>query len=138
MDLSGQGQNRLLVPAKNVEYLPNQWCMLNPNATNLTKLGDNIDYACRFSDCTALMYGSSCNSLDSNGNASYAFNMYFQVNNQNPLSCYFDGLATVNAQNISQGSCLFPIQIVSGSTSRSRSVGLAITTVFVSVFVMLL
>ncbi|OWM73238.1 hypothetical protein CDL15_Pgr001352 [Punica granatum] len=138
LDLSGQGQNKPLVPAKNVEYLPNQWCMLNPNAQDLSMLGDKISYACSLSDCTALMYGSSCNNLDANGNASYAFNMYFQAQNQNPLSCNFQGLATVSTQNISQGSCLFPIQIKSASPFRSPSVGFAVTTVFVFVFMLLL
>ncbi|KAK4770138.1 hypothetical protein SAY87_030670 [Trapa incisa] len=140
LDISGQGQSRMPVPARDVRYLPNQWCILNPNANDLSKLGDNIDYACRFSDCTALMYGSSCNSLDANGNASYAFNMYFQVNNQNQLSCGFQGLATVTTQNISQGGCLFPIQIVSATPLRRSSPGaLAIAIMFVvSMFTMLI
>ncbi|MBA0561427.1 hypothetical protein Golob_018257, partial [Gossypium lobatum] len=83
LDLSGQNQNRFLIPAQNVEYLPQKWCVFNPNANDLSKLADNINYACTFSDCTALGYGSSCNILDANGNASYAFNMYYQVQNQN-------------------------------------------------------
>lgn len=112
--------------------------MLNPNANDLSKLGDNIDYACRFSDCTALMYGSSCNNLDASANASYAFNMYFQVNNQDRLSCNFQGLATVTTQNISQGSCLFPIQIVSASPLSSSRGDFVIVTVLVSMFMLLI
>ncbi|XP_034694343.1 glucan endo-1,3-beta-glucosidase 8-like [Vitis riparia] len=117
LDISGQGQNKLLVAAKDVTYLPQKWCMFNPNAGDLSKLGDNINYACTFSDCTALGYGSSCNGLDAQGNASYAFNMYFQVKNQDDLSCYFQGLAKVTTQNISQGSCNFIVQIESSSSS---------------------
>ncbi|KAK4777453.1 hypothetical protein SAY87_017640 [Trapa incisa] len=116
MDLSGQQQNKLLVPARDVEYLPQRWCMFNPNARDLSKLGANIDFACTYADCTSLEYGSSCNGLDANGNASYAFNMYFQVHNQDPVSCGFQGLATVTTQNISQGNCNFPIQIVSSAS----------------------
>ncbi|XP_009610199.1 glucan endo-1,3-beta-glucosidase 8-like [Nicotiana tabacum] len=111
MDLTGQGQDKFLVGAQNVEYLPKKWCMLNPNAKDLSKLADNINYACTFSDCTALGYGSSCNGLDANGNASYAFNMYFQAQNQGDFSCGFQGLAMVTDQNISQANCNFTIQI---------------------------
>ncbi|MBA0833010.1 hypothetical protein Goarm_017354 [Gossypium armourianum] len=115
LDLSGQNQNRFFIPAQNVEYLPQKWCVFNPNASDLSKLADNINYACTFSDCTALGYGSSCNILDANGNASYAFNMYYQVQNQNDMACNFQGLATVIAHNPSQGTCNFIIQIASSS-----------------------
>ncbi|KAF3441221.1 hypothetical protein FNV43_RR15134 [Rhamnella rubrinervis] len=120
LDLSGQGQNKLLVAAKNVVYLPAKWCMFNPNAKDLSRLAENIDYACTFGDCTALGYGSSCNTLDANGNASYAFNMYFQVQNQKPLACNFQGLAMVTTQNISQGSCNFLVQIAESSSFSLR------------------
>ncbi|XP_052172506.1 glucan endo-1,3-beta-glucosidase 8-like [Diospyros lotus] len=115
MDLSGRGQNKYLVAAENVKYLPTRWCTFNPNAKDLSKLADNINYACTFADCTALGYGSSCNGLDTNGNASYAFNMYFQVQNQANLSCNFEGLAVETTQNISQGNCNFIVQIASHS-----------------------
>lgn len=113
MDLTGQGQDKFLVGAQNVEYLSKKWCMFNPNANakDLSKLADNINYACTFSDCTALGYGSSCNGLDANGNASYAFNMYYQAQNQEEFSCNFQGLATLTDQNISQANCNFTIQI---------------------------
>ncbi|KAM3205853.1 Glucan endo-1,3-beta-glucosidase 5 [Capsicum annuum] len=110
MDISGQGQDKHLIAAKNVQYLPKRWCMLNPKAKDLSKLAESIDYACTFSDCTALGYGSSCNNLDANGNASYAFNMYYQVQNQLDVSCDFQGLAMVTDKNLSQGTCNFIIQ----------------------------
>ena len=134
IDLSGQGQNKLPVPAQNVEYLPTKWCMFDPNAKDLSKLADNINYACTFSDCTALGYGSSCNNLDANGNASYAFNMYFQVQNQDEMACMFEGLAMVTTQNISQGTCNFTIQIDSSSFSlRPSLIALLFLTAFMSV-----
>ncbi|KAE8710562.1 Glucan endo-1,3-beta-glucosidase 5 [Hibiscus syriacus] len=86
LDLSGQNQNKFLIGAKDVKYLPQQWCMFNPNAKDVGKLVDNIKYACTFADCTALGFGSSCNSLDANENASYAFNMYYQVQNQKDMA----------------------------------------------------
>lgn len=134
MDLSGQGQNKLLVPAQNVLYLPNKWCMFNPNAKDLSKLADNINYACTFSDCTPLGYGSSCNNLDANGNASYAFNMYYQVQNQDDMACNFQGLAMVTTQNISQGTCNFIVQIASSSFSLRPSL---IALVFLIVFTLI-
>ncbi|KAJ0265468.1 Glucan endo-1,3-beta-D-glucosidase [Hirschfeldia incana] len=117
LDLTGQGQNKMLIGARNVTYQPNKWCEFNPEAKDLTKLAKNIDFACTFSDCTALGYGSSCNGLDANGNASYAFNMYFQVKNQDEMACVFQGLARVTDKNISQGQCDFPVQIVASSSS---------------------
>ncbi|KAM0977572.1 hypothetical protein ACFX15_013160 [Malus domestica] len=142
VDLSGQGQNKLLVPAKNVQYLSKKWCMFNPNAKDVSKLADNINYACTFSDCTALEYGSSCNNLDANGNASYAFNMYYQVQNQDDLSCNFQGLATLTTQNISQGNCNFIIQIATSSAfslrpSSSSSVLVALLAMLLSALLLL-
>ena len=117
MDLSGPGQNKLLIGAQNVHYFDRKWCMFNPDARDLSKLADNINYACTFGDCTALGYGSSCNSLDANGNASYAFNMYYQVQNQNDVACNFEGLAQITTQNISTPACNFIIQINPSSSS---------------------
>lgn len=120
MVLSGKGQNKLLVGAQNVHYLDPQWCMFNPNAQDLSKLADNINYACTHADCTALGYGSSCNNLDANGNASYAFNMYFQTQDQNPMACNFEGLARLTTSNISTPTCNFIIQINPSSASSLR------------------
>ncbi|TKY46204.1 Glucan endo-1,3-beta-glucosidase 8 [Spatholobus suberectus] len=120
MDLSGQGQNKLLVGVQNVHYLDSKWCMFNPDAQDLSKLADNINYACTFADCTALGYGSSCNNLDANGNASYAFNMYYQTQDQNYMACNFEGLARLTTNNISTPTCNFIIQINPSSSSSLR------------------
>lgn len=121
MDLSGQGQNKMLIGASGVKYMPSQWCMLNPDAKDMSKLVDNIKYACTWSDCTALGYGSSCNNLDANGNASYAFNMYYQIKNQDELACGFQGLGKVTTQNLSQGQCSFIIQLDPSYSPQSSS-----------------
>ncbi|KAJ8448079.1 hypothetical protein Cgig2_031803 [Carnegiea gigantea] len=122
MDLTGQNRDVYLVAAKNVKYLENRWCMFNPNANDLSKLGDNINFACTFADCTPLGYGSSCNGLDANGNASYAFNVYFQTQNQNLQACDFQGLAKLTMQNISTANCNFTIQIASSGLRSSAPV----------------
>ncbi|XP_076890768.1 glucan endo-1,3-beta-glucosidase 8-like [Bidens hawaiensis] len=121
MDISGRGQNTFLVPAQNVRYQEKRWCQFNPNAKDLSKLGENINYACTYADCTPLGYGSSCNGLDANTNASYAFNAYFQVQNQDEMACIFQGLAMVTETNISTDTCSFNIQIVGAYSSGSRA-----------------
>ncbi|XP_065022298.1 glucan endo-1,3-beta-glucosidase 8-like [Musa acuminata AAA Group] len=135
LDPSGQGQNMMPVAAKGVQYLPQKWCMFNPNGGgDMSKLGDNINYACSRSDCTALDYGSTCNGLDANGNASFAFNMYFQVQNQMAQSCFFQGLAVETTQNPSTADCNFTIQIVSSASACSFA---PLLMVFVSVLALL-
>ncbi|XP_077247965.1 glucan endo-1,3-beta-glucosidase 8-like [Tasmannia lanceolata] len=134
MDFSGQGQNKLLVGAKNVQYLTTQWCVFNTNAKDQSKVGDKINWACTNSDCTSLGYGSSCNNLDANGNASYAFNMYFQTQNQKDESCDFQGLATLTTQNASQGDCNFLVQIVASSALAPSIMMAAFMPVLFSIF----
>ncbi|CAN6442247.1 unnamed protein product [Victoria cruziana] len=113
MDLSGQGNEKYPVAAKNVTYLPAQWCLFDTSVTNLTLLPRNMDYACENGDCTALSDGSSCSNLDSKEKFSYAFNMYFQIQDQDVEACVFDGFAKISTDNMSHDSCLYPIQIVS-------------------------
>ena len=115
MDLSGQKKDTYPTGAKDVKYLKNQWCELNPDAKDLSKLEDNINYACQNGDCTALGDGCSCNGLDERSKASYAFNQYFQIQNQDSDACNFKGLGKIVTQNISTGNCNFIIQIVSGA-----------------------
>ncbi|CAL5076680.1 unnamed protein product [Urochloa decumbens] len=121
MDLTGQGRNTMPVPAKGIKYLSKAWCALNPNAKDLSKLGANIDYACTFADCTPLGYGSTCNGMDTAGNASYAFNAYYQVQNQKDEACDFQGLALPTETNPSTAACNFTIQIQSGAAVHGRS-----------------
>ncbi|XP_078149805.1 glucan endo-1,3-beta-glucosidase 8-like [Carex rostrata] len=141
MDLTGQGRSVTLVPAKGVEYQPKTWCLLNPKAqNNMTALTNNINYACTYADCTSLGYGSTCNGLDSSGNASYAFNAYFQVQSQIDGSCNFDGLATVTTQDPSTNGCNFTIQIVLDDSFGLRvtvPVQVVLLHVLVSVFLVM-
>ncbi|GAV82066.1 Glyco_hydro_17 domain-containing protein/X8 domain-containing protein [Cephalotus follicularis] len=114
LDLSGFKDNKGLTPVEGVRYMDKQWCVLNPHADDLVDLPDSIDYACSLSDCTPLGYGSSCNQLSAQGNASYAFNMYYQLNGQREWDCDFSGLAIVTDKDPSEGDCQFPVMIDQG------------------------
>ena len=114
MDLKGKGRDEILIPVKGVEYLPARWCEFNEKAKDLKHLAESVNYACSNGDCTALGYRSSCNDLGSRGNISYAFNMYFQMQDQDVRACDFEGLAKITVKNASRGGCLFPLQIISG------------------------
>ncbi|KAF3650367.1 Glucan endo-1,3-beta-glucosidase 5 [Capsicum annuum] len=116
LDLSGQKKHKSLVAIQGVNYMHKRWCILKPHPQKdaQTYLAKSVDYACSLSDCTALGYGSSCNHLNAQGNASYAFNMYYQFKNQNSLDCDFEGLATVTYKDPSDDKCHFPLMIADG------------------------
>ncbi|KAI3802942.1 hypothetical protein L1987_31089 [Smallanthus sonchifolius] len=78
---------------------------------DLDGLAKEIDYACSLADCTSLGYGSSCNHLTLAGNASFAFNMYYQLHGQGDWDCDFSGLAIVTKEDPSVSECLFPVTI---------------------------
>ncbi|KAI8558750.1 hypothetical protein RHMOL_Rhmol04G0120900 [Rhododendron molle] len=122
MDLSGGSQEiKPLVAAQNVAYMPNKWCTLDPNSCELSKLAECVEYACNNGDCTSLGPGSSCGGLDEKGRAMYAFNMYYQMHDQDDLSCDFQGLAKVTTFNISQPNCNFTIQLVAPRSSSAAA-----------------
>lgn len=122
---SANGQS--LVQASGVQYLTRQWCIYKPDSGDQSKLGDSITYACENSDCTSLGYGCSCNPyLDAAGNASYAFNQYFQRQDQGPATCDFNGLGQVVTKDPSKGNCEFIIQI--GGTSFTGAVADSISS----------
>lgn len=118
LDLSGLRRDRGLTAIEGVRYMPERWCILDPKSDNLDDLANSIDYACTMSDCTALGYGSSCNHLSVEGNASYAFNMYYQFNGQKSWDCDFSGLGVETYQDPSKEGCRFPLMIDYGSSVR--------------------
>lgn len=113
---SSKKKKKGLFGVKGVKYMEKQWCILDPKATDLDDLPKSIDYACSLSDCTALGYGSSCNNLSLEGNASYAFNMYYQVHNEGDVNCGFSALATITQDDPSQDGCVFPVMIAQASS----------------------
>lgn len=101
-----------LIPARNVHYLERKWCVMKPSA----KLDDpdvapSVSYACGLADCTKLGYGTSCGNLDARGNISFAFNSYYQIQNQLDEACKFPNVSTITKQDPSQGTCRFDLMI---------------------------
>ncbi|KAF2288807.1 hypothetical protein GH714_014313 [Hevea brasiliensis] len=108
--------NKLLKNAKNVQYLPSRWCVADPTK-DLSDVTNHMRIACGFADCTTLNYGGSCNGIGAKGNISYAFNSYYQLQDQNPQSCDFDGLGMVTFRDPSVGDCRFLIGVTDTSSS---------------------
>lgn len=124
IDFSGKSANKMPVAAKGVEYLDRQWCVYNPDqvADDKFEIGELMSYACAGADCTAMMYGGSCNKLDLHGNYSYVFNQFYQLKNQESKACNFAGYGHVVKQDPSKGTCIFPIQIAGRAKSIRPSI----------------
>ncbi|OIW00450.1 hypothetical protein TanjilG_05800 [Lupinus angustifolius] len=106
VDFSGKGEDKYPISAKGVRYQENKWCVLKKDVKNITSLGGAMSYACAGGDCTSLGYGCTCNGiLDGAGNASYAFNQYFQINEQSVEACDFDGVADIVSKDPSKDAC---------------------------------
>ncbi|GJM90171.1 hypothetical protein PR202_ga06428 [Eleusine coracana subsp. coracana] len=108
----GTSNSRGLVRARDVKYLEKKWCVLKPTANlNDQKIADSVSYACARADCTSLGYKTSCGQLDIQGNVSYAFNSFYQKNDQDDVACGFSNLAITTGQDPSTGTCRFGIMI---------------------------
>ncbi|XP_022752013.1 glucan endo-1,3-beta-glucosidase 8-like [Durio zibethinus] len=118
MDFSGGGNDKALVAAKGVQYLPNQWCVYEKDAMDQEVLPNQMSWACSHADCSCLQEGASCYNLDNTRRISYAFNSYYQTNDQDVEACKFEGLAKIVTVDPSTQNCKFPIQIVSGGEKR--------------------
>ncbi|GLJ08377.1 hypothetical protein SUGI_0087610 [Cryptomeria japonica] len=115
----GQG-SKGLVNAANVPYLPSRWCVANANR-DLSSASNYVQLACSSVDCTRLLYGGSCNAIGEIGNVSYAFNSYYQQQNQAEKSCYFNGLGMITFVDPSIGDCRFLIGIRDSSATALYS-----------------
>ncbi|VFQ96510.1 unnamed protein product [Cuscuta campestris] len=101
-----------LVPARGVQYFEKKWCVFNPSASIYgSQVAPSVSFACGSADCTSLGYETSCGSLNVQGNISYAFNSYYQINNQNDEACKFSGLGSVVRSDPSTLTCRFGIMI---------------------------
>lgn len=98
--------------ASGVKYLDKKWCVLKPTISlDDPKLPDTVSYACSRADCTSLGYRTSCGMLDTRSNISYAYNSFYQKNDQDDVACGFSGYATTTGQDPSTGTCRFGIMI---------------------------
>ncbi|CAI5508843.1 unnamed protein product [Closterium sp. Naga37s-1] len=98
LDLTGGGKNVTLKSATGIVLYPGRWCVAKEGA-DPQKLAEAVTYACgdtKPSDCTPAQVGGSCYFNGSTSKvATYAFNSYFQLNNQSGGACDFKGVAEV-------------------------------------------
>ncbi|MCD7459757.1 hypothetical protein HAX54_041867 [Datura stramonium] len=88
------------------------------------QLADSVGYACSHADCTSLGHlRTSCSDLDARGNISYAFNSYYQENDQQSSACKFPNLSMVTNTDPSPpgGTCKFKIQASSLAAIKSNA-----------------
>nr|APR64151.1 hypothetical protein [Populus tomentosa] len=133
-----------LVPARGVSYLAQKWCIMSPSASlDDPQVAPSVSYACASADCTSLGYGTSCGDLSAQGNISYAFNSYYQQNNQLESACRFpNNLSVVTSNDPSTGTCKFMIMIqsqavtsgVEGGRGFSMSSFVTFAVAFLSAF----
>lgn len=114
IDFTGQGQNKMPVGAKNVKYLEKKWCVFDKGVKDFSLVPPQMEIACGYGDCTSIGKGGSCGGQSNITKISHAFNMFYQIKNQEEDACDFEGLALVVKKNPSTGTCFFPIQIESG------------------------
>lgn len=110
-----------MVKAKGLTYEDRQWCVLKPSIKlDDSRLAASVSYACARADCTSLGYGCSCADLDAQGNVSYAFNSYYQINDQDEEACKFGGLGAITKSDPSRDTCRFGIMIEPSDDSGSE------------------
>ncbi|KVI01443.1 glucan endo-1,3-beta-glucosidase 6-like [Cynara cardunculus var. scolymus] len=108
----GTTNSGALIPATGVKYLQKKWCVMKDSAKlDDPSIAQSVSYACALGDCTSLGYGTSCGDLDAKGNISYAFNSYYQKNDQADEACKFPNVSTVTKEDPSTGTCRFVVMI---------------------------
>lgn len=128
-----------LVPARSVHYLQKKWCVMKPSARlDDPQVAPSVSYACGLADCTSLGYGTSCGNLDARGNISYAFNSYYQKNNQLDTACKFPNLSMITKADPSVGSCIFQITMEPYYGGAERRIGSLRLVVGLFLFVLII
>nr|GMD54551.1 glucan endo-1,3-beta-glucosidase 6-like [Ipomoea batatas] len=119
-----------LLPARGVQYQEKKWCVFKPNARlDDGEVASSVSYACSLADCTSLGFQTSCGGMDARANISYAFNSFYQINNQEDEACKFSGLGAVTRSDPSTGTCRYQVMIQPyyGGAER-RTLGCALMT----------
>ncbi|KAL5699723.1 glucan endo-1,3-beta-D-glucosidase [Ranunculus cassubicifolius] len=108
----GTTNSGFLVPAKGVEYQSRKWCVMSPSGRlDDPQVALSVSYACSRADCTSLGYGTSCSQLDERGNISFAFNSYYQIQDQDETACKFPNLSMITKEDPSTQYCRFGVMI---------------------------
>ncbi|XP_002985426.2 glucan endo-1,3-beta-glucosidase 5 [Selaginella moellendorffii] len=119
--LNTSGSSSGLEKVGGVDYYPALWCVLKPG---IAVPQGQIDFACSAADCTPLVPdGGSCYpTLSPEQAASYAFNSYFQLKDQVPSSCDFQGNGIITGVDPSTPNCRFirqiKLKVVASHSSR--------------------
>ncbi|XP_030442609.1 glucan endo-1,3-beta-glucosidase 5-like [Syzygium oleosum] len=120
----GSTSSNGLVAARDVKYLAKKWCVMSQSASlQDSQVAPSVSYACSLADCSSLGYGTSCGNLSAQGNISYAFNSYYQQNNQLDSACQFPNLSVITGSDLSVGDCKFIIMIQTQSSSLVANAG---------------
>ncbi|XP_073153417.1 glucan endo-1,3-beta-glucosidase 5-like [Henckelia pumila] len=133
IDFSGKGRNVYPSFGKGVIHMPNRWCVFNKKLDDPMLVDSMKKMACDASDCSSLEDGGSCFHLSYQDQVSYAFNGYFQTKGQaaqlSNEGCDMGGLGMLVSENPSNGTCEFPVEILSaefavqGATFGARNNG---------------
>ncbi|KAJ8527606.1 hypothetical protein K7X08_015057 [Anisodus acutangulus] len=107
-------QDRDIKPTvvKGTVQMPKRWCVFDGMTDhNETVVLKDYEYACYDSDCSVFGAGATCDHLSFAEKVSYAYNMRYQMKNQNMQKCELVG-AFISTTNPSTPDCEFPIQIL--------------------------
>ncbi|CAN4106790.1 unnamed protein product [Withania somnifera] len=121
IDFSMEDRDIEPTTAKGTVKMPNRWCMSkeepmfngSSNNNNDQKVMEHVNFACSKADCTSLSPGATCDNLNFTWNASFAFNIYFQMNSQKTNYCDFNGYGYITTTDPSTPTCRFPVEILS-------------------------
>ncbi|KAI3847667.1 hypothetical protein MKX03_008845 [Papaver bracteatum] len=112
--------------------LATTYCVAKSFGADIDSMAAALSWTCGVVDCSLLQPGRSCydpNSIPAH--ASYAFNLYYQLNNRMKGTCDFNGTAMVTSTNPSHGACIFKDHEPWFTSSASRLSGILVGVLLV-------
>ncbi|XP_047315277.1 glucan endo-1,3-beta-glucosidase-like [Impatiens glandulifera] len=83
------------------------WCVAKPSSTG-EELGENLSFACRYTDCSIIVDGGSCFFPNTTFNhASVAMNLYYQAHGRHFWNCNFHDSGLITVIDPSYGDCRY-------------------------------
>ena len=129
-----------LTEAQGISFLPKQWCVAKSGVTT-AQLSKAMSYACGddfASDCTPTLPGGMCYFNGSIGKVvNYAFNSFYQLNNQSAQTCQFSGLGQIVTEDPSEGGCIFQIGIDENDKGALRRISNILFPTLLATYVVL-